>query len=80
MRELERSPVVERRLKVHPDAMLLLSKHIIRQERVPTPVPSDDDEEEMTYDQARLVRRFRNVRRPSTALGMGATNLKAVKG
>jgi hypothetical protein len=50
------------------------------QERVPTPVPSDEDEDEMTYDQARLIRRFRKGVRPSTALGIGATNLMALKG
>jgi hypothetical protein len=49
------------------------------QERIPTPVPSDDDEEEMTYDQARLLGRFRRGWRPSTALGLGATNLKELK-
>jgi hypothetical protein len=50
------------------------------QERIPAPVPSDDDGEEMTYDQARLVRRFRKGGRPSTALGLGSTNLKALNG
>jgi hypothetical protein len=50
------------------------------QERIPTPVPSDDDEEEMTYDQQRLIGRFRKGGRPSTGLGVGATNLKAFKG
>jgi hypothetical protein len=49
------------------------------QERIPTPVPPDDDEEEMTHDQQRLIRRFRKGGRPSTALGVGATNLKALK-
>jgi hypothetical protein len=48
------------------------------QERIPTPIPSDD-EEGMTYDQERLMRRFRNGGRPRTALGLGATNLKALK-
>jgi hypothetical protein len=46
------------------------------QERVPTPVPSEDDEEEMTYDQRRLIRRFRKGRWPSTAQGLGAKNFK----
>jgi hypothetical protein len=32
------------------------------QERIPTPVPSDDDEEEMTPDQIRWTRRFRKGR------------------
>jgi hypothetical protein len=49
------------------------------QERTPTPVPSGD-EEGMSYDQERLVRRFRTGGRPSTALGLGATNLKALMG
>jgi hypothetical protein len=49
------------------------------QERIRTPVPSDDDEG-IPYDQARLVRLFRKGGRPSTALGLGTTNLKALKG
>jgi hypothetical protein len=36
------------------------------QERTPTPVPSDEDDEEMTYDQRRLIERCRKGRRPST--------------
>jgi hypothetical protein len=31
--------------------------------------PSDDDDEEMTYDQERLIRRFRKGRRPDAVLG-----------
>jgi hypothetical protein len=50
------------------------------QERIPTPVPSDEDEEEMTCDKARLLRRFRKGRGPSPALEAGATNLKAPRG
>jgi hypothetical protein len=45
------------------------------QERIPT-----DDEEGMSYDQARLVRRFGKGVRPSTGLELGATNLKALQG
>jgi hypothetical protein len=47
------------------------------QERTPATVPCD--EEEMSYDQARLVRRFRKGGRPSTALGLAATNPRALK-
>jgi hypothetical protein len=50
------------------------------QERTPTPVPSDEDDEEMTNDQRRLIKRFRKGRKPSTALGIGATDFKASKG
>jgi hypothetical protein len=49
------------------------------QERIPTPVPSDEDEEEMTYDQARLLRKFLKGGRPSTGLEVGVTNLEALK-
>jgi hypothetical protein len=44
------------------------------QERVSTPVPSDEEGEEMTYNQRRLIRRFRNGGAPSTARGAGAKN------
>jgi hypothetical protein len=46
------------------------------QERTPTPVPSDEDDEEMTYDQRRLIRRFRNGRRPSTGQGLWVDRFK----
>jgi hypothetical protein len=42
------------------------------QERIPTPVPSDEDDEEMTLDQIRWIRRFRKGGGPSTELGSGA--------
>jgi hypothetical protein len=41
------------------------------QERIPAPVPSDEDEEEVADDQRRLIRRFRKGGWPSTALGLG---------
>jgi hypothetical protein len=44
------------------------------QERIPTPVPSDQNEAEMTSDHRRLIRTFRKGGRPSTALGVGVTN------
>jgi hypothetical protein len=50
------------------------------QERTPTQVPSDEHDEEMTYDQRRLIRRFRKGGRPSTELGIGVTKSKAFKG
>jgi hypothetical protein len=46
------------------------------QERVPASVPSDKDEEEMTYDQRRLIRRSRKGGGPNTARGVGAKNFK----
>jgi hypothetical protein len=50
------------------------------QERTPTPVPSDEDDEETTYDQQRLIRRFRKGRRPSAASGKGERSFKILKG
>jgi hypothetical protein len=50
------------------------------QERTPTPVPSDEDDEEMSYDQGRLIRRFKKGGRPSTVLGIGVTKSKVSKG
>jgi hypothetical protein len=46
------------------------------QERIPTPVPSDEDDEEMTLDQIRWIRRFRNGGGPSTELRLGAKKFK----
>jgi hypothetical protein len=46
------------------------------QERTPTPVPSDDDEEEMTVDQKCWIRRYRKGGRPSTAQGVGTKKFK----
>jgi hypothetical protein len=37
-----------------------------------------EDDEETTYDQRRLIRRSRKGRRPSTVLGIGATNSNGV--
>jgi hypothetical protein len=34
-----------------------------------SPFPSDNEDEEMTYDQERLIRRFRNGRKHSTVSG-----------
>jgi hypothetical protein len=36
------------------------------------PFPSDDEDREMTYDQEKLVRRFRKDRRPGTAPGLSS--------
>jgi hypothetical protein len=44
-----------------------------KQEKLPTPVPSDEDDEEMTLDEARLVRRFRKGRRPATGVRAGSS-------
>jgi hypothetical protein len=46
------------------------------QKRIPTPVPSDADEEEMTLDQIRWTRRFRKAGMASTAPGSGRTDHK----
>jgi hypothetical protein len=45
----------------------------IRQTQV---VPSDEDDEEMTYDQRRLIRRFRKAGRASIGRESGRTDLK----
>jgi hypothetical protein len=50
------------------------------QERTPTPVPSDEDDEEMTYGQRRVIRRFGKGRRPGTASGIGERSFKILKG
>jgi hypothetical protein len=50
------------------------------QERTLTPVPSDENDEDMSLEQIRCIRRFRKGGKPSTALGVGVTNLKALKG
>jgi hypothetical protein len=46
------------------------------QGRVPTPVPSEEDDEETTSDQRRLIKRFRKGGEPSTVQELGAKNFK----
>jgi hypothetical protein len=46
------------------------------QERTPTQVPSDEDDEEMTYDRRRFIRRIRKGERPSTAQGLWVKRFK----
>jgi hypothetical protein len=53
---------------------------MIPQERTLTPLPSDEHDEDMSLEKIRCIRRFRKSGRPSTALGVGVTNLRALKG
>jgi hypothetical protein len=42
--------------------------------------PSDNEDEEMTYDQESLIRRFRKGRRPGTASGTGRRRFEGLPG
>jgi hypothetical protein len=44
--------------------------------QTPSPVPSDEDDEEMTYDQRRLIRRLRKAGRANTGQESGRTDIK----